>query len=143
MDDRSHLLRSLIGKRWAANGRGPDAYDCWHLARHLEQSLFDRRLPDVEVPNDPTWSWMLGAFEAHPECRNWIERPQANGLITAADGALVLMARVKRAAHVGVWLLPEQRVMHCDQVSGVMFEDPATLRASGWRKLMFFEPRAS
>jgi hypothetical protein len=52
------------------------------------------------------------------------------------------MARVKRAAHVGVWLLPEQGVMHCDQVSGVMFEDAATLRASGWRKLTFFEPRA-
>jgi cell wall-associated NlpC family hydrolase len=140
---RATFLRRLVGKRWAANGRGPDEFDCWHLARHVERQLFGRELPEIEEPNDLSWVWLLNAFSSHPECRNWIERPQANGLITAADGALVLMARAKRAAHVGVWLLPEQRVMHCDQVSGVMFEDPATLRASGWRKLMFFEPRAS
>ena len=70
------------------------------------------------------------------------ERPQANGLISAGDGALVLMARAQRAAHIGVWLLPEQGVIHCDQTSGVMFEDAATLRAAGWRKLMFYEPRS-
>ena len=85
---------------------------------------------------------MLETIAAHPERARWVERPTLNGhLIDARDGALVLMARVQRAAHVGVWLAPERGVIHCDQPSGVKFEDLAVLRASGWRKLSFFEPR--
>jgi cell wall-associated NlpC family hydrolase len=139
--DRRQLLSSLIGKRWAANGRGPNEFDCWHLARHIESRLFGRELPSVDVPDAPGWAWMLQAIGAHPEQANWLERPQANGLISAGDGALVLMARAQRAAHIGVWLLPEQGVIHCDQTSGVVLQDAATLRAAGWRKLMFYEPR--
>jgi hypothetical protein len=86
---------------------------------------------------------MLQTIGAHPEQANWFERLQPNGVIVADDGALVLMARVQRAAHIGVWLLPEQGVIHCDQTSGVVFEDAATLRAAGWRKLMFYEPRSA
>ena len=84
---------------------------------------------------------MLETIAAHHEHANWVQRLTGNGLISASDGALVLMARSQRAAHIGVWLQPEQGVIHCDQTSGVMFEDAATLRASGWRKLMFYEPR--
>ena len=141
--DRRQLLSSLIGKRWAANGRGPDEFDCWHLARHVQRELFGRELPSVDVPADPQWAWMLQTIAAHPERANWLERPQPNDLIGAGDGALVLMARAQRAAHIGVWLLPEQGVIHCDQTSGVMFEDAATLRAAGWRKLTFYEPKSA
>ena len=52
-------------------------------------------------------------------------------VIVANDGALVLMARVQRAAHIGVWLLPEQGVIHCDQTSGVIFEDAAYVACNG------------
>jgi hypothetical protein len=142
MNGRTTFLRALIGKRWEANARGPDAFDCWHLAQHVERHLFGRELPDVEVPYDLTWSWLLAIIESHPERASWASFPQHSGLISANDGALVLMARAMRAAHFGVWLAPERGVIHCDRPCGVMFEDPATLRASGWRRLMFYEPRA-
>jgi hypothetical protein len=142
MNGRTTFLRALIGKRWEANARGPDAFDCWHLAQHVERHLFGRKLPDVEVPYDLTWSGLLAIIESHPERANWGAFPQHDGLICANDGALVLMARAMRAAHFGVWLAPERGVIHCDRPGGVMFEDPATLRASGWRRLMFYEPRA-
>ena len=74
---------------------------------------------------------MLQTIAAHPERGNWFERSQPNGVIVADDGALALMARVQRTAHIGVWLMPEQGVIHCDQTSGVMFEDAGTLRCSG------------
>jgi cell wall-associated NlpC family hydrolase len=135
------LLSSLIGKHWAANGRGPYEFDCWHFACHVQRQWFGRELPSVDVPAEPGWAWMLQTIAAHPEQAKWLERPQPDSLIIAGDGALVLMARTKRAAHIGVWLLPERGVIHCDQTSGVMFEDAATLRAAGWRKLMFYEPR--
>jgi cell wall-associated NlpC family hydrolase len=140
--DRTAFLRGLIGKRWAAGACGPEAFDCWHLARHVQKELFSRELPSISVPDDPGWAWLLETIVAHPERARWVERPTLNGhLINAHDGALVLLARAQRAAHVGVWLAPECGVIHCDQGGGVKFEDAATLRASGWRKLMFFVPR--
>jgi cell wall-associated NlpC family hydrolase len=142
VSDRTAFLRGLIGKRWAAGGCGPEAFDCWHLARHIQRELFDRELPSISVPDDPGWAWLLETIAAHPERAQWVEQPTLNGhLINACDGALVLMARAQRAAHVGVWLAPERGVIHCNQPSGVKFEDAAVLRASGWRRLMFFEPR--
>jgi hypothetical protein len=140
--DRTAFLRDLIGKRWAAGACGPETFDCWHLARLVQKELFGRELPSISVPDDPAWAWLLETIAAHPERARWVERPTLNGhLINARDGALVLMARVQRAAHIGVWFAPECGVIHCDQPSGVKFEDLAVLRASGWRKVMFFEPR--
>ena len=142
-NERAQLLSRLIGKRWVANARGPDEFDCWHLACQVEREIFGRELPSIDVPTDPGWAWVLQTISAHPERGRWRERPQPHGVIVAGDGALVLMARVQRAAHIGVWLLPEQGVIHCDQTSGVIFEDAGTLRATGWRELRFYEPKSA
>lgn len=140
--DRARFLSALIGIPWRANAKGPDAFDCWHLARHIQAELFGRSLPAVPVPDHPSWRWMIGAIEQHPERQRWQKRPQPHGLIAAGDGALVLMARADRPAHIGVWLRPERRVIHCDQGQGVVLDPPALLRAGGWRTLIFYEPRS-
>lgn len=139
---RTKFLSSLIGKSWVANAAGPDAYDCWHLARHIEHELFGCDLPDVKFPSHPSWSWMIAAIDSHPERVNWAEvRADAMGLVMARDGALVLMARLDRPAHIGVWLSAERGIMHADQGGGVMLESVSTLKAKGWAKLRFLEHR--
>ena len=137
---RSATLSGLLGLPWLANASGPNAYDCWHLARHIQRELFGRDLPDITVPADPSWRWMIGTIETHPERKRWQESPQLNGLIKAVDGSLVLMARSDRPAHVGVWLAPESRIIHCDQDMGVVLETPSMLRVGGWLRLRFFAP---
>ncbi|TSJ64616.1 hypothetical protein FO470_04985 [Starkeya sp. 3C] len=136
MIDRSAYLTSLIGRPWS---RG---YSCWHLAVEVQQALFGRNLPDVRLPDQPSWRWMIDTIEAHPERQKWRETAAAQvvGLITAPDGALVAMARADRVAHIGVWLAPERLVLHCDETFGVLAESVATLRASGWGRVRFFEP---
>jgi hypothetical protein len=62
------------------------------------------------------------------------------GLVTAADGALVLMAHLRFPAHIGVWLKPEARVIHCSEQHGVCCESVLALRQMGWKKLTFYEP---
>ena len=133
-----------MGKPWRANARGPEEFDCWHLAAYIEQKLFRRALPDIEIPSEPTWKWMIDQFSSHVERRNWEENKYApNQLITANDGAIVLMARNRNPAHCGIWLQQEQRIIHCSQDFGVVCDDIMTLRANGWAKLRFYEPKVS
>lgn len=141
MSDRNRFLADLIGKPWQADGKGPDAFDCWHLARHIEAVVFSRELPEIDVPAEPTWAWMIETIRDHAERSNWHEVPcDGMGLVRAGDGAVVLMARRDRPAHIGVWLRPEASIIHADAHTGVTFEPLQLLRAKGWRKLRFFEP---
>lgn len=140
---RATILQQVLGKPWRANAKGPDAFDCWHLAVYIERVLFDRTAPEVNVPDNPTWSWMVRALSLHPERENWTYvPPDTMGLIRAKDGALVLMARSDRPAHVGVWLAPERRIIHTDPIFGVVCDSLVDLRTKSWNKLRFYEPRA-
>lgn len=136
MSERTAFLTSLLGQRWAPERT------CWHVAALIELRLFGRVLPHVDVPPDPSWDWMVSTIARHPERQNWREvAPPLAGLVTAGDGSLAALGSIQRAAHVGVWLAPERRVIHCDRVLGVVAEDMATLRARGWARVQFFEPR--
>ena len=134
--DRAAYLTGLLGQKWTRER------SCWHVAVEVQSALFGRTLPLVALPDDLTWRWMMETIDQHPERGHWREvpKPAMPGLINAPDGALVAMARAHRAAHIGVWLAPERRVIHCDETFGVQIESVPTLRASGWNQVRFFEP---
>jgi hypothetical protein len=134
---RSEFLSPLIGQQWSWQSR-----NCWDFAVHVERELFGRILPGVAVPDDPQWKWMIHAIAQHPERGNWVAVPEGeHGLVTAADGALCLMGRFNGPGHIGVWLLPDRKVIHCDRKAGVCFEDVLALQKQGWINLTFFEPK--
>lgn len=139
---RARFLAGLIGAAWAPGATGPDAWDCWHLAVHIQATLFGRLLPAVDVPAAPSWAWMISTIADHAERAHWREivtaMPDSVGGV--GDGALVLMARCDRPAHIGVWLRPEFGVIHADARVGVTFQSIMTIRTAGWRSLRFFEP---
>jgi hypothetical protein len=133
---RADFLAPLIGEPWAWQSR-----NCWDFACHVQQGLFGRELPTIAVPEDFSRRWVLKEFDAHPERQRWQPvRDGPGGLVMAADGALVLMAHMQFPAHIGVWLRPEQRIIHCDSKTGVACETPLALRQMGWKRLTFFEP---
>ena len=135
---RSEFLAPLIGEPWAWQGG-----NCWDFACHVQRELFGRTLPQITVPDEFSKRWVLSEFSSHPERARWQAAPEGpGGLVTAEDGALVLMAHLRFPAHVGVWLRPEGRVIHCDEKTGVACETPLALRQVGWKKLTFFEPKA-
>ena len=133
---RSEFLAPLIGEAWAWQSR-----NCWDFACHVQRELFGRDLPRVAVPADPSKRWILQSIEQHAERAAWREVPDGpGGLIAVADGALVLMAHLRFPAHIGVWLKPEARVIHCGEQHGVCCESVLALRQIGWKKLIFYEP---
>jgi cell wall-associated NlpC family hydrolase len=138
---RADTLCSFLGKPWVANAKGPDAYDCWHLAVAVSRELFGRTLPDIAVPVAPSWAWMIDSIERHPERARWQEaRVCPAGLVTAEDGAVVLMARREHPAHIGVWLAAERCIIHVDPSFGVVCDSPLDLRTKGWTRLRFYQP---
>lgn len=139
VSERTQFLNSMIGRPWEANAKGPNAFDCWHCAKYVKKEVFGEDMPDIEVPSDPSWRWMIDTFKAHDENNNWVEQLQPNnGLLSARDGSLVLMARLTQPAHVGVLFMPEKHVLHCDNVHGVRFDDMLTLKVNGWTKLRYY-----
>jgi hypothetical protein len=88
MMDRAAFLAPLIGEPWAWQSR-----NCWDFACHVQRELFGRELPRVAVPADLSKRWVLQSIDKHPERATWREVPDGpGGPVTAADGALVLMA---------------------------------------------------
>ncbi len=135
---RSEFLAPLIGEPWAWQAR-----NCWDFAKHVQAELFRRALPGIDVPSNFTKRWVLEEFERNPERTRWETVPEGpGGLVTAADGALVLMAHLRIPGHIGVWLKPEGQIIHCDEQAGVVCETPLALRQMGWKRLTFLEPKA-
>jgi hypothetical protein len=144
---RRAFLCSLIGTSWKDRGM------CWGLARHIQLHLFGRMLPEVVVPPDASWRWMIDAIDAHDERSRWRDvPPDGMGAIRAADGAIVLMARREQPAHIGVWLAPEGGVIHAptagrrsgervETVVNAVLDTLAQLRIAGWRRLICYEPQ--
>jgi len=138
---RTEFLRSLLGKPWRANASGPDAYDCYHLMALIQRTLAGRELGALTLPAEPTWRWMCAAVESHPARSAWRQLPDDDaGLVRAGDLAIVLLGRSRRPGHCGVWLAPEQRIIHADQASGVIVDTIADLHAAGWHRRRFYEP---
>jgi hypothetical protein len=146
--DRRAFLCELIGTSWKNRGM------CWGLARHVQLHLFGRALPEIVVPPDANWRWMISAIDRHGEQARWREvLPDGMGAIRAGDGAIVLMARREQPAHIGVWLAPEGGVIHApttgrrigervEIVVNAMFETSTQLRVAGWTRLICYEPQA-
>lgn len=136
--ERAAHVNSLLGRAYVAGGMGPDAYDCYGLARHLQVAFFGRDLPMFQLPAEAGRFAIASAISVHPERQRWrqIARP--------FDGAMVVMARQDCGFHLGVWLaLDGGIIVHTLEQTGVVAETPFHLSspAGRWR-LQYFVAEA-
>ncbi|WP_205169122.1 NlpC/P60 family protein [Burkholderia sp. LMG 13014] len=121
-------INQYVGLRWAAGARGPDAFDCWGLLRHLQAEHFGISIPDVpgfgEAARDlyhermSSHAWEIVSFPFH--------------------GAGVLM-RGGDDPHVGVWLdLEGGGVLHSMEGVGVIWSSRASLRMLSFSRMKFY-----
>ncbi len=136
MTDRLAFYESLIGRPYKIGARGPQEFDCYGLARHIQLEMAGIDMPDVAFA-EPTTRAQAEAILSHPERQAWeeIEENQAQEL------DLVLMGNVaKRDFHLGTYIVPVTTgaVIHIDKAAGVVVDDLPALRASGFNFLRFF-----
>lgn len=132
MIDRVGFINSLIGRPYRLGAAGPEAFDCYGLARHVQQEVFDTDLPPFEAPADFGRTAIAAFLAAHPERKRWVkvDRP--------VDGALVSMAKQEVGYHVGVYLADDGGIIiHALDELGVIVDRPFALETLGWRRLQY------
>ena len=138
--DRLTFLESLIGKPYKIGARGPQEFDCYGLARHIQLELAGIDMPEVAFA-EPTTRAQAEAMLSHKEREAWEEVPESE----AKEFDLVLMGNVaKRDFHLGTYIFPSTApaVIHIDRKAGVVVDDLPALRASGFNYLRIFRRKA-
>lgn len=145
--DRLAFIEGLIGRPYRIGARGPDAFDCYGLARYVQHELGGAEMPEDLGQVVVTTRQQAEAMLSHPERRNWVEITERE----ARDLDLVLMGNVLgRDFHLGTYLKPVTLggVLHINTptrdrygrelTSCVVFDDLPSLRQGGFNFLRFF-----
>lgn len=103
-------LKSLIGKEFAYNGRGPDNFDCYGLIIWIYK-LRGIDLPDIRAPDNK----MLIAPMMAQESVNWKR-------VREQRGDSVALFRVGDYLHVAYMLDQETFIHTWEKSGGVMIE---------------------
>lgn len=91
------FVREVMFKPWQRGACGPDAYDCWGLARAAQARLAGRDLPILNIdPND--LRAVIRLVQNHPLRDEWRQVDMPRHL------DLVMMAHRQHPHHAGTWL---------------------------------------
>lgn len=136
--NRVAIINGLVGKPYRLGAQGPEAFDCYSTARHLQERLFGRAMPAFAMPGMAGRMAIAAAITAHPERGRWRE------LAGPADGAIVTLARQTCGYHLGTWLAEDGGlIVHAIEEAGVVADTVATLEAVGWRRFRYHLPAAA
>lgn len=126
--DWDTLIRTLLGKPFRWNARGPDAYDCWGLVAHVLDQL-GRPYPRSD--------WFVNPEHPESDCvRMFFDQEQSGRWVktdTLSPGNVVAMTPHRRVRHVGIQT--PRGILHTTAEHGVMLTTPAMLRAVGYQRI--------
>ncbi len=138
----SHWAEQYVGLPWRRGATGPDAYDCYGLARHVLRQHYGRALPDIDSRQHTSRAFTLALNE--PDL-SWL--PAA----APADGRVVIMYRGRWPTHIGVVIKADNalRCLHAIEpsslgaraLSGVVAQKLDELQISGWARVLFYKSR--
>lgn len=133
---RAGYLNRILGLPYRLGASGPGEFDCYGLARHLQEVFWGREMPVFEAPEESGRFAIAAMIAAHPEREQWgpIPRP--------VDGCLVSMAKQTIGYHLGTFInLDGGVICHALESPGVTVDRAFGLDALGWRKIIFWNPR--
>jgi len=135
MSERSSIINGLVGTPYRLGAQGPEAVDCYSTARILQKRLFDRDMPEFQMPGEAGRTAIAAAIAVHSERSRWHE------IETPVDGCLITMARHLQGYHLGTWLAEDGGIIvHALETVGVVVDTISTLQAVGWRRFRYHVP---
>lgn len=131
---RSERIASLVGRPYRRGAIGPDAFDCYGLARHVLIDVFGVPERRLLIGSGADWSASLKAG------RRGFRRVNL-----AHEGCLVLAGSASIGTHVGVVVAsPAQpiRIMHAlEEAGGVVIDALHLFQFRGFNRVHFYAPR--
>jgi hypothetical protein len=125
---------SLVGRPYANNGCGPEAFNCWGLLRYVQLTYFSRDMGRMPIGNEEetkaqhSENLEIGLYEP-------VDKP--------FHGAAVLL-RSGNAPHVGVWLeIDGGGVLHSLGNSGVIWTPKSNLNRLGFGRCRYYRINAN
>lgn len=132
VDDLIETVGKVLGTPYESGSMGPNTFDCWGLFRHIQIEVFKRDTQVIVPPPPDNIRALVKFVQNHDEHKNWnvSDKPE--------HGGVVEMSHANHPHHVGVWLdIDGGGVLHCS-VAGVTFDSLFVLKASGWRKFIYY-----
>ena len=118
-----------LGKPHKPGGEGPDAYDCWHLLRHLQAKHFNVEMPIAPIGDEDA---CLALFKGKVESGDW------STLAIPEHGCGALL-RGGRWPHVGIYLnLDGGGILHAMEGPGVIWTRLPNLRTMGFGRTTYY-----
>lgn len=120
---------AYIGKPHKPGAEGPDAYDCWHLMRHIKKEYFGVEMPIAPIGDEAA---CLELFKAKTDSGDWVN-------ITMPEHGDCALLRGGMWPHVGIYLaIDGGGVLHALEGHGVVWTRMSRLRALGFGRTTFY-----
>ena len=120
-----------MGLPWESGGTGPHAYNCWGLMAEVQRKFYNRKIPLVQVDAMDLGDVLRVVRNGEQQsCWKQVKYPRDGDVAVMGHGSDL-------GVHVGVWVnVDGGGILHCDQMSGVIFTKPY---ASVWQSVRYFE----
>ncbi len=104
----AHWAAPYVGKPWVRGAQGPEAWDCWGLVRHVQDTVYGRQMPALQIAAAPT-------AEQLEVLRDLMTSGPWHRVTDPAQGDVMLMTGTL-GPHVGVVVRADRRlkVLHAD-----------------------------
>lgn len=128
------LIMSVLGKPYVLGARGPDAFDCWGLVKHVLQSQDVCALPDWTVDSLEI-DKVTGKFQ--DSIVNAIANDWAYVTHSPQNMDIAIFARRSLAHHVGLYI--NDSILHIrNNNAGVVCEPLARVVKAGLGKIEYY-----
>lgn len=127
-------LVSLIGKPYKLGYEGPDYYDCWGLAKHIQSVMFGRHMPSIKTPPEKV-AGLVKFVKTHEARKQWTLAKSY-----PKHGQLVEMSTNELPFHIGVYLnIDGGGIIHSHENCGVCFDTMPLMKIAGWRRFIYHD----